>query len=1803
MQFNSKAVGGALTGAYLTASSTDSNDPMATALGAAIGGFTGNSLDFSLPRGTTSPINTRVDLARSFNNQKDYRASMLNEINQVLNERSVNSSFDGDFSFTNPLSTINSKNVGNVLDQYNNMSNMDLQRSYLNFKNNRNVYTSLQDPMGRFSLNAFKPDRIMLSEVASLQDKQTAMYNYLTNISGETDAFAKQRVQEFTPFLNRLNSDVMFSNGNLSTKAFGENLNIALTQTLGDGVTTGYISNNNVYLANQYNIVGGLIAERQGIDSDASFNTVAKSLGLEGDSTARETLAKMLRETKGMSKEATLGMLASMGVSDEAMSSAIESFEANKQWDEYSTSEHLKRRIAQLNGTSYERQVSEYAKSISNLVDFSKTVNYSDGATAIMERDGDALRNLKASANEKGAPSELAKLRRVISGEGGDMFSNVKADANTKLASLDYKPGSPTMFLPYGRSPLTVGRRALPAPTIDSNRKTLLDSSFDSFKRTFNSESILDSSVALRSRTFDMDLVGDTFSKLLGGNITLADGLSIGNSNTLSRFSAEGVRKVSVPSDAYNNVALKNPLLSKLINNELNLDTARLRAGGAEHLVRFNTSRNQEKVFAEMLSGLKAIDKASDYSGAITGLLDNTSEIFDGQVNKMMDDVDAFKKKFNYTDTDSFIKTKLKDSYLDLMSEKLKMQRKGIDRLSTNAYASETIHGYNSEISDVINNLKRGSYDDAQTAFEGAVSGFNNRRRDALDSSRLINAKSNTIVGYDLDGLPIKLPESYSKYNLLGVMTSVDKSGKGTLDLLYGGRLGLEENYSGKGFGINSKEQIVMARGNDIGIAGVYGTMLEKNMVSDTGTGIQVSGRVTASGKDTLLSYADFNKSLTSGSVYDTNTTNLINRTYADFARNVDVISDVGGTGFKAEREIFKGLKSKSTTSEYVNPAIWDSLRNYQDANNVGKKGLQGLVNFSLATSNEKASLATLASVFTANEERFNKLSRDYGFNKISDKQAINQFRKINPNFSPSISPTNKETRVQVLREMEASLSKMHSDFSQRFSDRSSVYNMLENTNHRNSAIDFFVRSSRFTSDTVKNRVNIASLNRTAISETGAGTVGKSMSWNAQLQLLGNGFSYDDLDTFAKFDKGSYNDLNAITGMIKNHENSLNQYFDYSKNTQFKNAFNASPEDRRDMFKKLGISTGNDVDFYNLSYSPEGSVKSVPIMYDESRLFDSYTSTKTGEQTNRSVTGLMYEIIQSDMELQATADESVKDGIRKQLDTLHSKLQGRIRPALSGSTSAAKAALTREGSSSMQATVGAINGEMSDFLRAEGEANRHTSYVAVSQEGAMKRLSLAGVDLEGLEQLNQKHLERIGNTSLYKLKLEDGSPFFGVVNREPATGPLSARLSEYVVDMSIKNSRGAKDSIFVKSEDPLYKLFQFGDYDFDNMSEYFMEDMQKVDAEKRAAILAKGRTVALEYGQLQKFADKLGVKNNKSKQLSSLFDIYEKNKANIKSEADWHNYYADYLESTTKQAGLRKVVSPQVTMLSAALNNSLMRSSDSDKGIQAARVLTHYFVENLLKAQHASNEGGTINTEAEDLANARKAALNSKGTAKQYLEDLEKSLTNMISGHKKDSEEYSTGLDAIKKIVSAESQYMTDRPVNSMELGIAGVGKQFNQQISNIASMINGEEQAIPLFRRTENIDIDVAKTARVGYDRFKNITNQFLERNKKALAIGAIGLGGVAVAFQSKPHAPVTADVGRQTLAPAATNDQESSRSMTVGRDFNKSPEYITPHRDARRAVSIEGQYIGNSSDYQDNSRQSIFGDSIDSAQVEYRE
>lgn len=1759
MKFDSKLFStatGSVAGAYLTHSSSEDSNLMADLAGAAVGGIAGYNIDTSLPKGALNPLSTEVSLSSSLEKGFDKRASMIDEIAQLKGHAS----------------------------NFANTSTEDLGKMLLDIRKGREVAFNLNNADGSIGLNSFSPQSYVLSDSASLLDKKNSMYSYLVNVASQSEDFAKQRVEELSPFLDRLDSGVVFKDGQMSTRVFGNSLNISLTQTIGDGVTNGYISNGNVYLANNFNVTGSLLATNVGT-TEEDFFKVFKNLSIPDNSPAKDSLRKMLLDKKGVSKEAVLGMLSSMGVSDKALVSAIETLETNKQWDEFSTSELLKERVANLNGESYERQVSSYARSISNTTDFSNTLNFGKGSVQVSEnKKGSVLRPIGTSSRSAGEHSEMTRVRRKFIGEG-DSFSQVKADASTKIA-IDSSETLPSQFLPYGRNAGTTGRRALQAA---DSAESSLSLAFERFKSESGTTS-LDSSIALRTRTFDMEKLGDISSLVIGGDMTLADGYSVANSSVMSKYSSTGLSQVSIPTDTSNMIRLNNPLMEKVVKGLTSLSDVEVKSLSFKDVVKFNTSKNQEVVFKELSENASAIANMSSYEEMSNYLRANTSDRLQGSLDYLLNKTDKIIKKEKLGLTDSDLLKTFKDDYIDVIGSKLSLGRKTVDTYhGSTDLAKEMFAKYNSNIGDVVQALKTDP-DKSKELFDQSISEFNNARREVVDSYNLINNKPGQTVGYNLEGSGISLPEAHSNYKLKGLETVVGTDNRASLKLYYEGSLNMDENYVGKGFSINTKEQFVNASREQMGILGVLGTLEEKGVIRREGDGIHIIGGALQTGKDSIMSVSNFRESLVNPSgTFNKHTANLIKNTFADFAKNVALVSDTGGTGFKHEKDLLRSIKNNAPNNGVLTDSVWNGIVDFKSKHNTSKKEMMGLVNFGLATTNEKASLATLANVYVGNLTRFDKIKSDLSSSKISEKQAVNQFKKLVPNFNPNLSEKKELRKESLFKQMNMELETMQTELSKRFSDRSNVYKLLSDSSYRESTIDLFTRSANFVSDMSPSRLGIISLNRRAISETGAGTTGKSLSWNAQLQLLSNGYSYDDLDLFGKFSQSSQNDLQAMLGMVGKHQDAINDKVSYGENSAFKNAFNSIIEDRRAAFKNIGIDTGKSVDFYNLSYVPEGSFKSIPIIYDESRLFDSHLSNKTGVQTNRRVTGLMYDIIQADMELQNTSDVDAKKSIQGSLDKLHTKLQNTLKPALSGSTSAAKASLTRNANISARSTVGAINGQMTDFLKEEHDAGRHTSYVAVSKEGAEKRLRMTGIDIENLLETNTKHLERIGNTSLYRLKIDEATPFFGMVNREPATGPMSVRMAEYVVDMSI-TGEGSGSSVFVKSNDPLYKLFQFGDYDFDNMTEYFTDT--NIDKKARDALIGRGRELALNYSELETFASKLGVKNNKSNSMDSLFDVYEKNKANIKTEADWHKYYNEYLESTTRQSGLRKVVSPQVTMLSAALNNSLARDSgDVDKVGRAAKVLSHYFVENLLKAQHAKGDSSVL-SEAEELS-----LLRSGTSQKAYLNKLNQSLEGMIAGHEKGSDEYKLGRNAIDRIVSAESKYMTDAPINSMELGSANQGKTFHQSIENMRNMINGEEQATPLFRRVASDAPNLENNLRVGYDRFKNITNNFLSNNKKTLALGAIGLGGVAIAFRSKSDS-VTADVGRQTLAPNTVSEGGDN-----GLDMNASSDYLTPHRNSSRAVTVEGSYIGDPDDFNNNSRQSVFGDNINSVQVEYRE
>ena len=56
------------------------------------------------------------------------------------------------------------------------------------------------------------------------------------------------------------------------------------------------------------------------------------------------------------------------------------------------------------------------------------------------------------------------------------------------------------------------------------------------------------------------------------------------------------------------------------------------------------------------------------------------------------------------------------------------------------------------------------------------------------------------------------------------------------------------------------------------------------------------------------------------------------------------------------------------------------------------------------------------------------------------------------------------------------------------------------------------------------------------------------------------------------------------------------------------------------------------------------------------------------------------------------------------------------------------------------------------------------------------------------------------------------------------------------------------------------------------------------------------------------------------------------------------------------KSGDRKIISPTVTKLASDLTDSVMQGDGSDIIKARARMMSHYFVENLIKSKHISNE-------------------------------------------------------------------------------------------------------------------------------------------------------------------------------------------------------------------------------------------------------
>lgn len=469
MSINGKKIIGAFLGATIAGDTGDDGyEVMPSVAGAAVGATIGNYLDTSMPNQIFSEIGTEASVEGSTVKKKTTRQRLVEDIENEL----TNNIADEEnlvFDHKNPLSTITKDNYKDAMSYYSKLDNDQLKDHLLKIKTNQeNPYIPLADLSGEFRINPYAPEKVLVSDIAELEEKKTAMRAYLIDVKNETEEFANRRVAELEPLLKKTEGYIKLEDGKLSTRIEGEKVDLHLTTTLNDDITHGYSSNNNAYLARKFNVLGGLIAEGRGKEENLSL--IAEKLGLKEGTESYRSLENMLIKKDGVSKEAALGFLADIGVKGKALANAVSTFEDTKQWDEESTA---------LLYHPEKKYTTEYAKSTSNSVSAEYTVRFKKG-TLDLNLDGDkGLRALGTVAHDANSRSEVNFFKGALLEEGFDFFSHTKADANVVYSSLSTDTRMPSMFVPFNRNANTVTNRAVGAPDINPNRKTAYDEAFE----------------------------------------------------------------------------------------------------------------------------------------------------------------------------------------------------------------------------------------------------------------------------------------------------------------------------------------------------------------------------------------------------------------------------------------------------------------------------------------------------------------------------------------------------------------------------------------------------------------------------------------------------------------------------------------------------------------------------------------------------------------------------------------------------------------------------------------------------------------------------------------------------------------------------------------------------------------------------------------------------------------------------------------------------------------------------------------------------------------------------------------------------------------------------------------------------------------------------------------------------------------------------------------------------------------------------------------------------------------------------
>ena len=1042
-------------------------------------------------------------------------------------------------------------------------------------------------------------------------------------------------------------------------------------------------------------------------------------------------------------------------------------------------------------------------------------------------------------------------------------------------------------------------------------------------------------------------------------------------------------------------------------------------------------------------------------------------------------------------------------------------------------------------------------------------------------------------VGYAPDGSPLKVNKQMDKYRVSDLAFVSDGAKEPELMITLDGKSNLGSSHIAKLFGVDSKTQIRnIAKTEAFVKAGLIAELINKGtldyvdgeIVSSRGVGTKELRELFQQPLSTLLQDNLFSDD---HSHYNKLSTKLRDE--------IGIITDIGDTGLSSVAKLESAIKT-GVNSGIVDDKVFSLLTSSTQVTDNHR----AIANLGVALTSSKASSSmVLSSLLNYQTQLSTRLSNlkvgDYTNPVLAELEAIGMDTKTYKySKSPKVAKKNYD---KLVASFNANYSTFSKDLVSHFND---PVKKLRTMNETPEKYHSFLNVFGANMDSTSYAFTSPSLNLTGV--LGSESTTNSMSANAQSQLLYSGLDKEDLKLFGRHNQAKINDLHAIISIKELQRESINGNIAGVDGEVLHRAIVSSSDTRRENLKSLGIDIKGNYGSYNLSQEING-FKSVPIPLEESSIFPSYYSSSQRKLQNPKSIGLASNIIALDRKMQETKDPALKEEYLTQLKEKVTSLEEEYKGHLFSKTDPLPKAATRlEARNTLQSNVSATAGVMDDFIANRLAEGKHQSFGQVTLGGALERLKLSGVNVENMDDLLNNHTEVItsGGVKVRRLMMSANQPFYSLTNREPATGPGSIRMMEYLVDL---NADASDKSLRVSWADKLYKYLQFGDHDADNMAEFFPDFKNKTATR---SVYDKLTPMTEQLSTLVDYGSQLGVKGGNKDYMQGITDLFR--------GGDYSRASADYFERfqiENEQAGLRKRIAPTATNLAAYISNSLDSSQLGQGDKNSARLLAHYSVENAIKAAHADTSEFALRgaTALEDIAAHRANFVAGTDVSGEYLKSLGDFLSGMIKDDASD-EVKALHTRNVNNILDSEKLYATKNPINTMNLG-KSKQKEFTEILEDINSVMVGEHSSKNLMD-TEDIRTTVEAKTRRGYNEISKSVKENVHSNKKILGVGAGALVAAAIMSQKNPDfggSTAESNPSAMTLRPAQMSQEQNSnaiRNLEEGLNMVGATDYILPSSNSKNSYQIDGKYSGKG-DRNRSVRTSLFGDNgIDSARIE---